>query len=106
MASWCKTPNKPNARNNADTPYDSAMQSCPVKEQNWIDLEYLYCDGTGVAGARYRVIDNDSEKIVAEGLLDNKGFAHCPLPMHVKNVSYNFFSDPPTVATARTFAFS
>lgn len=98
MASWCKTPNKPNAGNNADKPYDSAMQSCPVKEQNWIDLEYLYCDGTGVAGARYRVIDNDSEKIVAEGLLDNKGFAHCPLPMHVKNVSYNFFSDPPTVA--------
>lgn len=98
MTSWCKTPSKPSSGNNANKPYDSAMQSCPIKEENWIDLEYLYADGTGVAGARYRVIDDDSDKVVAEGILDNKGFAHCPLPIYVKNVSYNFFSDPPTVA--------
>lgn len=98
MTSWCKTPNKPSSGNNADKPCDSTSQKCPVKEENWIDLEYLYADGTGVAGARYRVIDDDSDKVVAEGILDNKGFAHCSLPIYVKNVSYNFFSDPPTVA--------
>ncbi|HMU64693.1 MAG: EndoU domain-containing protein [Nitrosomonas sp.] len=97
MSNWCKNPSNPSSGTNPDKTCDSSSQSCPLQEENWIDLEYLYCDGTGVAGARYQVINNDDGSVVAEGVLNNQGFAHCSLPLHVTNVSYNFFSDPPTL---------
>ena len=76
---------------------DNPVQPCPVQEKNWIELEYLYCDETGVAGARYRVTNDDDNSIVAQGTLDDNGYAWCELPISVNNVSYDFDEDPPTI---------
>ena len=76
---------------------DDPVQQCPLEEKNWIELEYLYCDGTGVADAHYRVINNDDGGVVAQGLLDGNGYAWCELPPQINNVSYDFDNDPPTI---------
>ena len=80
----------------APHPAGSHTATCPL-EQNWIELNYLYCDGTGVGGASYRVIFDDTGAVVAQGKLDANGYAKCFLPVSINNVSYNFYKDPPTV---------
>ena len=80
-------PTSPSSGPNANAACDDTIQSCPFKEEeNWIELEYLYCDGTGVSGANYCVTDNDSGAIVAQGTLDANGYAWCALPEPVNNV--------------------
>ena len=97
MTDWCEEPANPVCGDDADQSCDSASQSCPLQEENWIELEYLYCDSTGVVGAHYRVINDDDGSVVAQGTLDSNGFARCSLPLNINNVSYNFYSDPPTL---------
>jgi hypothetical protein len=38
-----------------DRPADNTAIPCPRTVTNWIDIEYLYADWTGVAGAAYVV---------------------------------------------------
>ncbi len=99
MTDGSERPTHPKSRPRDDAPCATNMQSCSGQEpENWIELEYLYCDSTGVAGAHYRVVNNDTGGVVAQGTLDDNGYAFCPLPLSVKNVSYDFDKDPPTVA--------
>jgi len=90
-----KSPDKNNAGTGERARSSSAQ--CPLEEKNWIALEYLYCDGKGVADAHYSVINSETGNVVAEGTLDTKGRARCILPVSVNNVSYNFHEDPPTI---------
>lgn len=71
---------------------DELAQACP--DDNWIELKYLYCDGSPVGGARYLVHDRGSGAIVAQGTLDSSGFAHCALPLGLEDVTYDFDADP------------
>ena len=56
---------------------------CP-KKVNFVELQYLYCDGAGVAGAAYEVKDLDTNGVVASGTLDNEGYAYSNLPLSTK----------------------
>jgi hypothetical protein len=79
-----------------DRPIDSTVVPCPLA--NWIDLEYLYADGTGVAGASYVVQrPNDGQvggSVLAEGVLDSKGRARAVLPVGIEGVEVYFHNDP------------
>ena len=88
---------KDNQNQGSEKTTDDPIQPCPLQNQNWIELEYLYCDDTGVAGAHYYVINNDNGTIIAQGILDAAGYAWCGLPESVDNIFYNFDKDPPTV---------
>jgi hypothetical protein len=67
-----------------------SIETCPL---NWIDLEYLYPDGSPVAGARY-VVRSASRSFESTGLLDGKGYAHIELPHNINQVVYTFEKDP------------
>ncbi len=81
-----------------DAPCDTAVASCRGSDENWIDLEYLYEDQTGVAGAAYVVQEPNGGRhggnILAEGFLDAKGQAHVPLPVGIRQVEIYFHDDP------------
>ena len=70
----------------------------PQQAPNWVDLEYLYADGTGVAGASYTLCD-ENDAVICEGVLDQRGTAHVQLPEDKTEVSVTFGSDPAQVAT-------
>ena len=93
-------PTDPSSGSDADRAISAIIQTCPGPE-NWIALQYLYCDATGVAGARYSVVNNKGGGVLAQGTLDTKGCACCPLPPSATDVSYNFYKDPPTLAYLR-----
>jgi hypothetical protein len=82
----------------ADYPADSTVIPCPKAVTNWIDLEYLYADGTGVAGAAYVVqMPNGGQvggRVLAQGILDSKGQARACLPVGIENVEVYFHKDP------------
>ncbi len=82
----------------ADRPADSTVIPCPNTLTNWIDLEYLYADGTGVAGASYIVhIPNGGQvggSVLAQGTLDRKGQARAVLPAEIEGVAVYFHDDP------------
>jgi hypothetical protein len=69
------------------------IAKCPL---NWIELEYLYVDGTPVAGAKYTVKDPHSS-FCAMGILDEHGQTHVELPPSVSQVTYIFHDDPDTI---------
>lgn len=73
------------------------IQKCPYNEKNFLELQYSYADGAGVAGALYVVRDLDTKGIVAKGTLDNEGYAYVPIPLATKRIDYNFYNDPPKV---------
>lgn len=76
MTDGSERPTHPKSRPRDDAPCATNMQSCSGQEpENWIELEYLYCDSTGVAGAHYRVVNNDTGGVVAQGTLDDNGYA-------------------------------
>ena len=66
-------------------------------ESNWVDLQYLYADGSGVAGAQYEVSLGNGA-ILATGGLDAEGAARVSLPLSVVRVNVRYFSDPKEVA--------
>lgn len=66
------------------------IAKCPL---NWIDLEYLYVDGSPVAGAKYTVNDAHSG-FCTTGTLDERGQSHVELPPNVSQVTYSFHDDP------------
>jgi hypothetical protein len=66
------------------------IQEC---SSNWVELEYLYPDGTPVAGAQYFVEDAHGT-FQATGNLDANGFACVGLPPNVGEVKYWFQDDP------------
>ena len=72
-------------------------QKCLGAEKNWIELRYLYYDGTGVSGARYIIKSLDSGSVVAQGTLNYIGYGYCGLPIGADNISYDFDDDPSTV---------
>ena len=74
-------------------PVDYTEQVCR-EEENWIELEYLYCDGSGVNGAHYTVIDDATGTVAADGYLDPDGYGICELPLACTDVSFNFDKDP------------
>jgi hypothetical protein len=82
----------------ADRPADSTVIPCPKAAINWIELEYLYADGTGVAGAAYVVQRPNSGQaggsVLAQGELDSKGRAHAILPVGIEEVEVYFHDDP------------
>ncbi len=65
----------------------------PPEEDNWIDLEYLYADGTGVAGATY-IIRGPYGVEIARGTLSCEGKAHVNLPPNMINVTVEYVDDP------------
>ena len=65
---------------------------------NWVDLEYLYADNSGVAGACYQLYDS-ANTVIAVGTLDGNGKAHVLLPEDTTDLSVTFGSDPDQVAT-------
>jgi restriction endonuclease fold toxin 5 of polymorphic toxin system len=82
----------------SDLPADATVVPCPKTLTNWIDLEYLYADGTGVAGASYVVQRPNAGQVggsvLAQGILDSKGRAHASLPIGVEAVEVYFHDDP------------
>ena len=101
---------KPSKFEYIETGHTEASHTLGPEEQkepdNWIDLEYLYADGTGVSGAQYIVKDidvkdgeenSDNPIEVAKGTLPSSGKVRVTLPNHVKNVSVEFFDDPATI---------
>jgi len=74
------------------------VQACSCKSENWIDLEYLYSDGTGVAGAKYTIMHPDTGQILGEGTLDVEGKAHVPLENGIDTVVIEYGDDPENVA--------
>jgi hypothetical protein len=68
-----------------------------AKKVNFVELQYLYCDGVGVAGASYEVKDLDTNGIVASGTLDNEGYAYSNLPLSTNRIKYYFYNDPKPV---------
>ena len=60
---------------------------------NWVELEYLYADGTGVGGASYVLYDS-ANTVIAEGTLDGDGKARVPLPAGQSEVSVIYGDDP------------
>ena len=84
-----------------ETKPGTATASCPLTETNWVELEYLYADGTGVANACYVVKDSESGALLAEGTLDECGYAWVDLPNEVETITSCFEKDPPTVEYLR-----
>jgi hypothetical protein len=82
----------------SDLPADSTVMPCPKAITNWIDLEYLCADGTGVAGAAYVVqIPNSGRvggSVLAQGILDSKCQARASLPVGIEGVEVYFHDDP------------
>jgi len=71
-------------------------QAGPIPAPNWVELEYLYADGTGVAGASYTVYD-DSDNVIAEGVLDKQGKAYVILPADKEDIRVDYGGDPADV---------
>ncbi|HEX5746215.1 MAG TPA: hypothetical protein VFZ09_08220 [Archangium sp.] len=69
------------------------IQECP---SNWVELKYLYPDGTPVSGAKYFVEDAHGS-FQTTGNLDANGFARVALPPNVGKVKYWFQDDPDTL---------
>lgn len=67
-----------------------AIQECPL---NWVEIRYLYVDGTPVGGACYTVKDS-SGALLASAQLDANGWARVDLPKDVAWVAYSFHDDP------------
>ncbi|HYH14958.1 MAG TPA: hypothetical protein VD794_07055, partial [Flavisolibacter sp.] len=79
--------------NHKKTP--EVKQDCPLEEKNnFIELQYSYADGDGVAGASYEVVDLDSNTVVARGTLDNDGYSYADMPVSTQRIKYKFYNDP------------
>lgn len=106
---------KPKAKTASDTatnipgnrPVELAPRT-PVKKQkvpaeplaeNYVDLAYYYADGTGVSGAKFRVIDAGNGALLATGTLPASGSQRVAIPISVSNVEVFFENDPKDVAT-------
>ncbi len=81
----------------APMPVHSLGPETTPEETNWIDLEYLYADGTGVAGAEYEV-RSLSGSLLSTGSLNQQGQSRVTLPLHESQVTVKFFNDPQDVA--------
>jgi hypothetical protein len=66
-------------------------------QKNWVDLDYRYADGTGVAGAKYEVFDAGGAKLAA-GTLGGDGTARASIPLAVSHVQARYFDDPRQIA--------
>jgi hypothetical protein len=82
----------------SDHPAAATVIPCPKTPTNWIDLEYLYTDGTGVAGAAYVVQRPNRGRVggaeLARGTLDSQGRARASLPVGIEDVEVYFHDDP------------
>lgn len=74
-------------------PVGSTVQPCPLVEDNWVEIEYLYVDGNGVPFASYTLYDTSTDEQVASGTLAADGTAYVELPEHVTNVRVEFSDD-------------
>lgn len=80
-------------KNGGRRPIRSSKQPCP--KTKWVDLQYCYVSGKGVAEADYAICTPDGEP-VASGVLDRNGFAHVTgIPNDVTEILYSFNNDPP-----------
>ncbi len=68
-------------------------QAGPTPAPNWVELEYLYADGSGVAGASYTIYD-DSDNVIAGGVLDKQGKAYVILPADKEDIRVDYGGDP------------
>lgn len=69
------------------------VQTCPNK--NWIELIYKYDSKRAVSGAKFQVLDANTNQSLACGTLNNMGFARVEgLPDSATNVKFLFSSDP------------
>jgi type VI secretion system secreted protein VgrG len=87
---------KPDSRNVKEN-----KQNCPNK--NWVELQYLYVTEQGeppqlgVRGAKYIVKNRATGAIVAQGKLDQNGYARVDgLPDGLYDITYYFDNDPPS----------
>lgn len=71
-------------------PIDEPIASCP--RPNWVELNYLHCDGSPVPGARYTI---EGEGFTTRGVLDDDGFTHVDgVPDGVGAIEFRFERDP------------
>ena len=66
---------------------------------NWVEVQYLYADGTGVPGAEAVIMHNSSE--VARAAIDDNGWARVDLEPDQREVSVYFEKDPENVEILR-----
>lgn len=60
--------------------------------ENWLEVRYVHCDGSPVAGARYRF---EADNFSASGVLDDDGFTHVDdIPVTIASVRLTLEDDP------------
>ena len=69
----------------------TAKASCPVKDNNFIELKYKHCEDSPVAGAKFHI---RSPSYSADGTLDRNGFVRIDGVSQIGSFEFWFDKDP------------